>query len=59
MSKYHALWEYVRRNGSPSLLLTFGEIREIAGVPIGHSFLKYKKESTQYGYPVEKISIKE
>lgn len=59
MSKYHALWEYVRRSGSPSLLLTFGEILEIAGVPIGHSFLKYKKESTQYGYQVEKISIKE
>lgn len=59
MSKYHALWEYVRGSGSPSLRLTFGEIQQIAGVPIDHSFLKYKKELTQYGYQVEKISIKE
>lgn len=59
MSKYNDLWEYVRGSGRPSLLLTFGEIQEIAGIPIDHSFLKYKKELTQYGYRVEKISIKE
>lgn len=59
MSKYDALWEYVQRNGSQSFFLTFEEIQNIAGVPIDHSFLKYKKELTQYGYQVGKISMKE
>ena len=39
--------------------LTFGEIQDIAGIPIDHSFLKYKKELTGYGYQVGKISMKE
>ena len=59
MSKYDALWEYVRRNGSRSLKLTFEEIRNISGIPLDHSFLKYKKELTEYGYEVGKISMKE
>ncbi len=59
MSKYNSLWEYVQKNGSPSLKLTFGEIQDIAGIPIDHSFLKYKKELTEYGYQVGKISMKE
>lgn len=59
MSKYHSLWEYVQKSGSPSLKLTFDEIQDIAGIPIDHSFLKYKKELTEYGYQVEKISMKE
>ncbi len=58
MSKYNALWEYVRENGSQSMKLTFEEIQNIAGIPIDHSFLKYKKELTEYGYEVEKISMK-
>jgi len=58
MSKYNALWEYVRENGSQSITLTFDEIQNIAGIPIDHSFLKYKKELTGYGYEVEKISMK-
>ncbi len=59
MSKYSALWEYVQKNGSQALKLTFEEIQEIAGIPIDHSFLKYKKELTEYGYQVGKISMKE
>lgn len=59
MSKYVSLWEYVRKNGSPSFKLTFEEIEKIAGVPIDHSFLRYKKELTAYGYQVGKISMKE
>lgn len=59
MSKYNSLWEYVQKNGSPSFKLTFEEIQNIAGVPIDHSFLKYKKELTEYGYQVRKISMKE
>ncbi len=59
MSKYDALWEYVQDNGSQSMKLTFEEIQNIAGIPIDHSFLKYKKELTEYGYEVGKISMKE
>lgn len=59
MSKYNALWEYVQKNGSQSLRLTFEEIQNIAGIPIDHSFLKFKKELTEYGYQVGKISMKE
>jgi len=59
MSKYNALWEYIRRDGSPSLKLTFNEIHAIAGIEIDHSFLNYKKELIQYGYQVGKISLKE
>lgn len=59
MSKYNALWEYVQKTGSQSFKLTFDEIQEIAGLPIDHSFLKYKKELADYGYQVGKISMKE
>lgn len=59
MSKYNALWEYVQKNGKESFRLTFEEIQKIAGVPIDHSFLKFKKELTEYGYQVGKISMKE
>lgn len=59
MSKYDALWAYVQKDGSPTLKLTFEQIQEIAGIPIDHSFLKYKKELTDYGYQVGKISMKE
>lgn len=58
MSKYNSLWEYVQSNGSQSFILTFEEIQDIAGVPIDHSFLKYKKELIEYGYQVGKISMK-
>ena len=59
MSKYDALWTYVQKDGSPTLKLTFAQIQEIAGIPIDHSFLKYKKELTDYGYQVGNISMKE
>lgn len=59
MSKYNRLWEYVQKNGGQSFQLTFDEIQNIAGLPIDHSFLKYKKELTDYGYRVGKISMKE
>lgn len=42
MSKYNALWEYVKNSGAQSLKLTFDEIQNIAGVPIDHSFLTSK-----------------
>ena len=39
--------------------LTYAEIENIAGVPIDHSFLRFKKELLQYGFQVAKISMKE
>lgn len=59
MSKYTALWEYVQKNDSPSMKLSFAEIHDAAGIEIDHSFLRYKKGLTQYGYQVGKISLKE
>ena len=58
MSKYNALWAYIHESGKPQLILTFDEIGQIAGVPLDHSFLKYKKELCDYGYEVTKISMK-
>lgn len=62
MSKYNALWDYVRSQSAPLLTLSFDEIQQIAGIPAGipidHSFLQYKKELTAYGWQVQKISMK-
>lgn len=59
MSKYDLLWEAVRERGEQSFKLTFEEIQHTAGIPIDHSFLRYKKELAEYGYQVGKISMKE
>ena len=58
MSKYDALWKYIQEQGKERFQLSFTEIEKIAGVPMDHSFLRYKKELHDYGYQVEKISIK-
>jgi hypothetical protein len=59
MSKYDPLWEWIQKNGDDRFSLTFSEIKKIAGLPIDHSFLTYKKELTEYGFKVGKISMKE
>ncbi|MBI3133826.1 MAG: hypothetical protein HYZ14_04045 [Bacteroidetes bacterium] len=59
MSKYNTLWEFIKKNGKQSFILSFDEIKRIAGIAIDHSFLNYKKELLQYGYRVEKISLKD
>lgn len=59
MSKYNALWEYIKKNGGQSFILSFDEIKNIAGITIDHSFLNYKKELIEYGYEVKKISLKD
>jgi hypothetical protein len=59
MSKYEPLWKHLKTNGSPTLELTFEEIKTILGFDIDHSFLAYKKEADQFGYQVGKISMKE
>ena len=58
MSKYEPLWHWIQENGAERFQLTFAQIEEIAGLPIDHSFLKYKKELMEYGYCVGKISMK-
>lgn len=59
MSKFIKLWEQISKSTCSSLTLSFDEIESIAGAPIDHSFLTYKKELTAYGWDVEKISMKQ
>ena len=58
MSKYDRLWEHIKNEERDTLILSFEEIGKIAGVPIDHSFLNYKKELPDHGYLVGKISLK-
>ena len=59
MSKYDGLWKWIAENGQDQFKLTYAQIEELAGVPIDHSFLKFKKELLDYGYQVGKISMQE
>ena len=59
MSKYNSLWKWIQKKGDDRFSLTYAEIEKIAGLPIDHSFLTYKKELIEYGYKVGKISMKE
>lgn len=59
MSKYEKLWEYVSTRNAESLKLSYAEIEAVAGVPVDHSFLNYKKELLAYGFRVGKISMKQ
>ena len=59
MSKYDKLWGYVETQEGDELTLTFDEIGAIAGVPLDHSFLNYKKELLPHGWEVAKISLKQ
>ena len=59
MSKYDPLWKWIKENKTDNFKLTYAEIENVAGLPIDHSFLKYKKELLDYGFKVSKISMKE
>jgi len=58
MSKYEALWKYIKKENSQKLILSFDDIQSINGIEIDHSFLNYKKELLDYGFSVGKISLK-
>ena len=61
MSKYSPLWQEVacRMQGVNKLMLTFEDVRDVLGFEIDHLFLDCKKELEEYGYKVDKISLKE
>lgn len=58
MSKYNQLWNYIKTQDKESLTLSFDEIEKFGNVAIDHSFLTYKKELNDYGFAVQKISMK-
>lgn len=58
MSKFEPLWLWIKENGTERFTLTFEEIEKIAGFSIDHSFLTFKKELNDYGFMVDKISMK-
>ena len=58
MGRYTPLWRWIAQNGQPPCMLTFAQIESILGFPIDHAFLTFKKELTEYGYKVVKISMK-
>ena len=58
MSKYDKLWQWIAQNGKDKFDLTFEQAEQIAGLPIDHAFLTYKKELPGYGYEVARISLK-
>ena len=59
MSKYEKLWKYIKDKKEDKYVLIYDKINEILGFEIDHSFLTYKKELVDYGYKVDKISLKE
>jgi len=59
VSKYLKLWEYIKNQDEDSLKLSYDEIKQIAGIPIDHSFLTYKKELLEFGWSVKKIYMKD
>ena len=59
MSKYDALWRYLQTSGQTQLTLTFDEIGRIAGLPLDHAFLRYKKELLPYGFDQTWLAIDE
>ena len=58
MSKYEKLWQYISQRNQENLTMTYDEIATVLGFAMDHSFLTYKKELTEYGFVVGKISMK-
>ena len=58
MSKYEKLWMYLKIQSLQNITLSYDEIEKIAGISLDHSFLTYKKELLEFGWSVQKISMK-
>ena len=54
LSKYEPLWKYLESHGEQQVRLSFGEIKEILGFEIDHSFLTYKKKPRSLAIKSEK-----
>nr|WP_274945024.1 hypothetical protein [Treponema porcinum] len=48
----------MKTQSAQKITLTYDEIEKIAGIPLDHSFLTYKKELIEFGWSVKKISLK-
>lgn len=59
MSKYSSLWIYIKEQNQEMCILSFQQIESILGFPMDHSFLQFKKELINYGFMIQKISLKE
>lgn len=59
MSKYSKVLDYIKTQECDSLKLSYEEIEQIAGIPIDHSFLTFKKELLEFGWSVKKIYMKD
>lgn len=59
MSKYKVLWEYIKENDKDEYKLSYESLENILDFKLDHSFLTDKKELNEYGYKVDKISMKE
>ena len=57
MSKYQALWDWIRENGDDRFTLSFDDIGRIVGFPLDHAFLRCKKELLAEGWRVVRISM--
>lgn len=58
MGRYTPLWRWIAQNGQSPCMLTFAQTESILGFPVDHAFLTFKKELTEHGYKVVKISMK-
>ena len=58
MIKYYFLRKNIKEKNEKEYVLTYADIEKILGFSIDHSFLTYKKELSEYGYKVSKISMK-
>ncbi|MCQ2087923.1 MAG: hypothetical protein MJZ37_07705 [Bacilli bacterium] len=58
MSKYSSLWIWISETKSQDFKLTYEELEKVLNFKIDHSFLTFKKELEDYGFKVEKISLK-
>lgn len=58
MSKYKKLWNHIEKSKKNEITLSFDDVKMICGFEIDHSFLNCKKELTEFGYEVSKISLK-
>ncbi len=63
MSKYDLLWKNIdllfKQTEQEKLTLTFEELGKFGGIAVDHSFLTFKKELENFGYKVDKISLKQ